>query len=123
MGKPYKVFISSVQKEFEQERTALQLYLQDDALLSGFFVPYLFEADAADGAAPDAIYLDEVVASDIYIGLLGTDYGYEDADGVSPTEREFDLASTEGLSRWIYIKGDHTTQRHDKEKALSLIHI
>ena len=117
MGKPYNVFISSVQKEFEQERTALQQYLQDDALLSGFFVPYLFEADAAAGAAPDAIYLDEVVASDIYIGLLGTDYGYEDADGVSPTEREFDRASTEGLSRWIYIKGDHTTQRHDKEKA------
>jgi len=117
MGKPYKVFISSVQKEFEQERIALQHYLQDDALLSGFFIPYLFEAEAAAGAAPDAIYLDEVAASDIYIGLLGIDYGYEDTDGISPTEREFDLASAEGLSRWIYIKGDNKTKRHDKEKA------
>jgi len=114
----YKVFISSVQKEFEKERLMLQQYLQEDALLGGFFVPYLFEADAAAGAAPDVVYLDEVAASDIYIGLLGAEYGYEDDEGVSPTEREFDLASSEGLSRWMYIKGDNTLERHPKEVGL-----
>ena len=37
-----KLFISSVQSEFEEERKAFANFLRADALLSKFFVPFLF---------------------------------------------------------------------------------
>jgi hypothetical protein len=41
--KPLKIFISSVQKEFESERKALAQYIRIDALLGSFFEVFLFE--------------------------------------------------------------------------------
>ena len=38
-----KIFISSVQKEFAEERRLLCDYIENDALLSLFFTPFLFE--------------------------------------------------------------------------------
>lgn len=35
----------------------------------------------------------EVDHCTIYVGLFGNDYGFEDKEGVSPTEREFDRAT------------------------------
>ena len=39
--KPLKIFISSVQKEFESERKALAQYIRNDALLGSFFEVFL----------------------------------------------------------------------------------
>ena len=110
------IFISSVQKEFEAERKALADYIRQDELLKRFFSPYLFEETAASGHAPGDVYLEEVKQSDIYLGLLGEEYGYEDQQGVSPTEREFDMARQESKPCWIFIKGDGKLKRHPKEK-------
>ena len=41
--KPLRIFISSVQKEFAEERGALKAYLLGDALLNRFFDVFLFE--------------------------------------------------------------------------------
>jgi hypothetical protein len=49
--------------------------------------------------------------------LLGTDYGFEDSEGISPTEREFDAAQESGNSCWVFIKGNHSLKRHPKEVA------
>ena len=38
-----RVFISSVQKEFSEERRALVKYIREDALLRRFFEPFIFE--------------------------------------------------------------------------------
>ena len=38
-----KVFISSVQAEFAEERHKLYEYIQTDALLGRFFIPFIFE--------------------------------------------------------------------------------
>ena len=84
-----KVFVSSVQKEMENERQALKAYLRDDALLCRFFDVFLFEDLPAADRRADAVYLAEVGSSDIYVALLGNDYGREDRDGLSPTHREF----------------------------------
>ena len=47
--KPIRLFISSVQKEFETERAALRDYLRGDALMRRFFESFLFEeVPAAD---------------------------------------------------------------------------
>ena len=38
------------------------------------------------------VYLEEVDRADIYLGIFGYEYGFEDAEGISPTEREYDRA-------------------------------
>ncbi|HVT84292.1 MAG TPA: DUF4062 domain-containing protein [Chitinophagaceae bacterium] len=113
----FKVFISSVQKEFVVERETLFQHFKTDALLSQFFEPAIFERLPAASQAPNKVYIDEVGQSQIYLGLLGADYGYEDANGVSPTELEYNHATNLQLERWIFIKGGSELKRHDKESA------
>ena len=114
-----RIFISSVQREFAQEREALRDYLRDDLLMRRFFDVFLFEDVPALDRRPDALYLDEVKQSDLYVGVFGNDYGTEDEDGISPTEREFDQATASGIHRLIFVKGTDNSIR--KPKMLALI--
>ncbi len=102
--KKYKVFISSVQKELFEEREALYQYFTTDSLLSLFFEPFLFEKIAAAGNNPQKTYTSELLISDIYLGIIGVEYGYIQASGLSATEEEYDAAKKHGLQRWLYIK-------------------
>ena len=115
---PIQIFISSVQGEFAKEREVLRDYLQTDELMSRLFRVFLFEAAPASNIAPDRLYLDEVERSDIYLGLFGYEYGSEDEDGVSPTEREFDHATAYGLHRLVFIKSNGSAKRHGKMDTL-----
>lgn len=81
-----RLFISSVQKELALERTALRDFIRGDALFRRFYDVFLFEDLPASDRRVDAVYLDEVDRSAIYVGLFGDQYGYEDVDGLSPTE-------------------------------------
>ena len=113
-----RIFISSVQREFAQERKALRDFLQNDPLMRKFFDFFLFEDVPALDLRPDNLYLDEVEQSDLYVGLFGNDYGFEDKDGISPTEREFDQATDSGVHRLIFVKGTDDNARHPKMQAL-----
>ena len=95
----FKVFISSVQREFAAERQMLAEYVRKDALLGKFFDVFLFEEEPACDVEARNLYLPEVEKSDIYLGILGAQFGNADADGVSPTEREYDLATEIGKDR------------------------
>ena len=88
-----RIFISSVQGEFSSERAMLFDYLQHDALLGRMFEPFIFETTVAESKSAQTVYLDKIEKCDIYIGLFGEKYGYAGADGVSPTEKEYDLAA------------------------------
>ena len=112
-----KIFISSVQSEFAEERQILFEYLTSDALLGKFFDPFIFENVPALNTHPTTVFLNEVEKCDIYIGLFGQQYGYEDSEGISPTEREYDYASKFNKIRYIFIK-NVPQNRHPKEKAL-----
>ena len=83
-----------------------------------FFDVFLFEDVPALDRRPDALYLDEVKQSDVYVGLFGNNYGFEDKDGVSPTEREFDQATVSGIHRLIFVKGTDDNVRHPKMQTL-----
>ncbi|NUQ62198.1 MAG: DUF4062 domain-containing protein [Pirellulales bacterium] len=74
-------------------------------------------ASPASGRRADTVYLDEVDRCDIYLALLGNDYGYEDADGISPTEHEFDRATAAAKERLVFVKGDDGARR-EKMQAL-----
>ena len=80
MGK-ITIFISSVQSEFVEERKALAAFLRADPLLGKFFEPFLFEELPAINLSAPNVYLKEVGACNIYLGLIGVQYGYQDSEG------------------------------------------
>ena len=112
------IFLSSVQKELAEYRRAVKTFIENDPLLSRFFTVFLFEDLPARDRRADAVYLAEVDRCAIYVGLFGNDYGFEDTDGLSPTEREFDLATTQCKPRFIFVKGESDKQRHPKMQDL-----
>src|SRR3989454_7136248 len=107
-----RIFISSVQKELQAERQAVREFVRGDALLRRFFDVFLFEDLPASDRRADDVYLDEAGRCAIYLGLLGDEYGSEDAAGVSPTEREFDHATALGKTRLIFVKSTDHEGRH-----------
>ena len=114
-----RIFISSVQKEFEAERAALSQFIAGDALLGSQFETFVFERDVpATDLLPDEVYLDELRGCDLYLGLFGNEYGWENEDGHSPTHLEFDEATRLHIPRLIYIKGDHDRDKAPKMQAL-----
>ena len=116
--KRIKIFISSVQSEFSNEREMLCNYIRTDVLLGKFFEPFIFEEVPANEYSANHVYIKEVESCDIYLGLFGNLYGYEDIDGISPTEREYDRATLSHKCRLIYIKSINEDDRHPKETAL-----
>jgi predicted HTH transcriptional regulator len=115
---PIKIFISSVQSEFASERESLRNYIRQDALLGRFFQPFIFEELPAINKTVQQAYLEEVSLCDIYVGLFGSLYGYEDEEGISPTEREYDVATEKKKHRLIFIKDTDKKDIHPKEVAL-----
>ena len=113
-----RIFISSVQKELANERRALKSFVESDPLLSRFFTVFLFEDLPASDRRADAAYLAEVDRCAVYVGLFGNEYGFEDTDGLSPTEHEFDRATSAGKHRLIFVKGSTDTSRRPKMQAL-----
>lgn len=112
-----KIFISSVQSEFATERKSLHEYICADPLLGKFFEPFLFELLPATDRTADSVYLREVQFSDIYLGLFGKEYGYENKEGISPTELEFNHASKHHVTKLIFLTNHSNQERHPKEQA------
>ena len=72
-----RVFISSVQKEFERERAAIKRMIESDPILKPYFSTFVFEIDAPASDKPtQQVYLKEIEKSDIYLVLIGNRYGY-----------------------------------------------
>lgn len=113
-----RIFISSVQKEFAKERKLLKHYIAKNPAYKRLFDTFVFEEDlVASDRRTDEVYLDELGKCDIYIGLIGNEYGYEDAEGVSPTEREYNEATRLGLTRLLFVLHKEEDSRDPKEKA------
>lgn len=110
-----KIFISSVQLEFSNERKQIADYIRQDALLSIYFEPFLFEELPAQDKSAQSAYLEQAASSDIYLLLVGEQYGYQDAEGISPTEREYDVATFNYTYRIAFIKD--TKCRDEKEEV------
>lgn len=114
-----RIFVSSVQKEFAQIRLDLKAFLLGDAVLRRFVSEvFLFEEIPAKDHSAKRIYLEKVERCDVYIGLFGYDYGVEDKDGMSPTEREYNHATHHGKTRLIYVWGSDEKRRSQKMKRL-----
>ena len=109
-----KIFISSVQNEFAEERRQIADYIRQDALFSMYFEPFLFEELPAQDKSAQIAYLEQAAKADVYLLLLGKRYGYVDAEGISPTEREYDTATASHAYRIAFIK--EMQEREPKEE-------
>lgn len=113
-----RIFVSSVQKEFANVRKLLKRYVSKNPAYRRLFDTFVFEEDVvAKDRRADEVYLDELRKCDVYLGLVGNDYGFEDGEGVSPTEREFDEATRLGLPRLVFVLDRDASSRHPKERA------
>ena len=99
----YRIFISSVQREFAKERKALASYIRKDAILGKFFEVFLFEEVPAQERKADGVYLAEVDDCDIYLGIFGHTYGNVDSRGVSATAREYRRAAAKHKYRICFV--------------------
>ena len=100
----YKIFLSCTQREFEQERLFVKQEIENDYLLNRFFEIFAFEKSSASEKSPQEKYSQEVTDSDIYIGLIGSDYGSILESNISPTELEYELFNKAHNDAYIFIK-------------------
>jgi len=114
-----KIFISSVQKEFQDIRRDIKAFLLGDAVLRRFISEvFLFEELPAKDRRADQVYLEAVERCDIYLGIFGYEYGCEDKDSISPTEHEYNHATEHQKTRLIYAWGRDEKKRVPKMKQL-----
>ena len=114
----YKIFISGVQLEFSEERRILTNYLSADALFRRFFDVFIFEDLPAKDQNPQTVYIDEVRKCDVFILLLGKEYGFEFNDGTSPIQQEFETATKNNKYRIAFLTNDKESDRHAKTNNL-----
>lgn len=110
----FKVFVSGNQNELKEERLAVREAILENAVLNKFFDVFIFEEVPAKGKSPVMTYLKEVDDSDIYIGIIGNDYGIKGKDGIASTEKEFRRFSKSKRQKkelLFYIKGRDNTRR------------
>lgn len=111
-----RIFISSVQREFERERAAIKRMVETDPIFKAHFSMFVFESDApAADKTTKAVFLEELARSDIYLALIGETYGFEDDEGISPTEREYDRAKDLGIPKFVFVSGGDSLKRERKE--------
>ena len=111
-----RLFISSVQKEFEHERAAIKRMIESDPILKPHFNVFVFEIDApASDKSTQQVYLGEIEKSDIYLVLIGNRYGYCREGELSPTEQEFDKARELGLTKLVMVRGSDNSKREERE--------
>jgi predicted HTH transcriptional regulator len=91
---------------------------RENTLLSEYFSVFLFEDLPAKSRPARRVYMEGVAKSDIYLGILGSEYGATGTDGVSATEQEFREAQKRNKDILIYIKGADDSSRDKREKRL-----
>lgn len=113
-----RIFISSVQSEFAEERKLLKDYIEKSPFLRHFFEVFVFEVDVPSiDKRADEVYLEELSRSQTYIALIGERYCGGQITDPSPTEREYDAATRLGLKRLVFVKSACDATRESRECA------
>ncbi|MBU2600814.1 MAG: helix-turn-helix domain-containing protein [Actinobacteria bacterium] len=107
-----RIFVSSVQKELEDERAIVQNLVNTDAFLSAHCVPVLYEFEPASPTAALEGCLKALDACDVYVLIVGVEYGTLVGD-VSITRAEYRRAKERSLPVLAFIKGDRGLEREE----------
>lgn len=107
-----RVFVSSVQKELEDERLIVQNLVNTDSFLSAHCVPVLYELEPA---APEKALegcLRSLDGSQVYLLIVGVQYGTL-VGALSITHAEYRHAKANDLPVLAFIKGERQVKRED----------
>ena len=108
-----KIFVSSVQKELENERVAISSLITTDPFLMQHCEPVLFEYEPIPYRKQSKPYLKALADCKIYLVLIFRDYGNLDGK-FSATHHEYRHAQKLKLPTLIFIKGPNNV---DSERA------
>ncbi|MGA1871665.1 MAG: DUF4062 domain-containing protein [bacterium] len=101
-----RIFVSSVQKELENERLAISELIALDPFLNRHMESILFEMLPASAAPAEKVYLDALRSCQIYFGIIGFDYGRKGQDGLSATHREYQEARRFKIPTFFFNNGE-----------------
>jgi len=105
-----QVFISSVQKELENERLAVLSLISTDSFLQAHCEPVLYEFEPASPRKAFEECLSLLNKCDICLTIIWKEYGHA-VDGISITRHEYRLAKSKALPVLVFIKGDGSIHR------------
>jgi predicted HTH transcriptional regulator len=111
------IFVSSVQKELEDERLIVQNLVNTDAFLSSYCTPVLYELEPA---SPDKALdgcLQSLDGCQVYLLIVGIEYGMP-VGGLSITHAEYRRAKKRKLPILAFIKGDRSVKRESGTSKL-----
>jgi predicted HTH transcriptional regulator len=117
MTEKLRIFVSSVQKELEDERLIVQNLVNTDAFLSAYCVPVLYEFEPA---SPDRALegcLKSLENCQVYILIVGVEYGTP-VGVLSITHAEYRKAKAKKLPVLAFIKGDRKVKREEGTSKL-----
>lgn len=116
MTQVFRIFVSSVQKELEDERLIIQNLVSTDPFLSAHCVPVLYEYEPA---SPDRALegcIKTLDSCQVYLLIIGVEYGTLNG-GLSVTHTEYRRAKEGKLPIIVFIKGRRGMSREEGTDA------
>jgi ATP-dependent DNA helicase RecG len=107
-----RIFVSSVQKELEDERLIVQNLVRTDPFLSTHCVPLLYECEPASPAKALDGCLEALDGCNVYLLIVGVQYGNLMGE-LSITHAEYRRAKDIGLPVLAFIKGERHVKREE----------
>lgn len=112
-----RVFVSSVQRELEDERLIAQNLLNTDSFLSAHCEPILYELEPASPGRAAEGCLEVLDSCQVYLLIVGVQYGTIVGE-LSITHTEYRRAKANGLPILAFIKGDRSLRREEGTATL-----
>jgi predicted HTH transcriptional regulator len=117
MRRELRVFVSSVQKELEDERVIVQNLMNTDAFLSAHVAAVLYEYEPASPDKALAGCLKSLDECQVYLLIVAAQYGTL-VGKLSITHAEYRHAKKKKLPVLAFIKGDRNVKREPGTEAL-----
>ena len=117
MSGKFNIFVSSVQKELEDERVIVQNLLSTDPFLSAHCSPVLYEFEPASPDKALAGCLKSLDCCQVYLLIVASQYGTL-VGKLSITHAEYRRAKEKKLPVLAFIKGDRKAKREEGTEAL-----
>ncbi|MDO8949984.1 MAG: ATP-binding protein [Actinomycetota bacterium] len=112
-----RIFVSSVQKELEDERVIVQHLLSTDAFLSAHCEPVLYEYEPASAEKASEECLERLDGCRVYVVIVGQKQGAR-VGSLTITHMEYQRAKKGGLPVLAFIRGERHVSREDGASAL-----
>ncbi|MBN1984136.1 MAG: DUF4062 domain-containing protein [Chitinivibrionales bacterium] len=117
MKSKLRVFVSSVQKELEDERLIVQNLVSTEPFLSAHCTPVLYELEPASTERAVEGSLLSLDSCQVYLLIVGIQYGTLSGE-LSITHREYRRAKEKKTPILVFIKGERRLNREEGTAAL-----